>query len=162
MGFKKIDSAFNGSLTPELRGFLRQRRQRLGITLQQLAKILRVNWSTIRKWEDGATKNCRQQHIYRLTRFLSGEYDDLLTSMNAPASTPSWQQFPPNSPSMLHCIERISNIYKLCVNYPETERHLMEGLRRILQETVKRLVGHSVPNVPFNTSTFYQETPNES
>jgi len=112
MAPKRKSLFLNGTITPELRTFLRQRRQGLGITLQQLSSVLNVNWSTIRKWEDGLTQNCRQQHIYRLAQFLSGEYDEILTKLNSTANVSCWNHRKGISP-MLNCLERINNMYNL-------------------------------------------------
>ncbi len=157
MASKKKHTEFSGIITPELRTFLRQRRSQLGVTLQQLSSILRVNWSTIRKWEDGQTHACRQQHIYRLARFIAGEYDEVLTRLNAPTDLPSWHQHPKGTPPMVQCIERISTIYKLCDHYPATGKRLIEGIQEILQEMAERLIGYAANNTSVINPMFFQE-----
>ena len=42
---------FSGVFTPGLRRRFRAQRTGLGVSLQQLGEDLRINWSTIRKWE---------------------------------------------------------------------------------------------------------------
>lgn len=131
---------FTGDITPEMRQRLRQRRRLLGITLQQLAVTLRVNWSTLRKWEDGSTRHCHIKHINRLNNFLSGQFDLELQSLNAPLPE---TLLPSTSTSMLKCLEKAASLYTLCGKHPDLQSELLHLFRRNLAEAARRLVRRS-------------------
>ena len=53
----------------------REKRRSLGVSLEQLGDHLKVHWSTLRKWETGATMMCHPRHVAVIISFLNGEYD---------------------------------------------------------------------------------------
>ncbi len=67
--------SFRGIFTDEHRVRLRQVRQGMGASFAQLGELLRINWSTIRKWEAGVSRKCHPRHVGRVAAFLNHEYD---------------------------------------------------------------------------------------
>ena len=53
-------------------------RTAMELSRDQLAAHLEVNTSTVRKWELGISKCCREKHVKKLYHLLRGDYDEAL------------------------------------------------------------------------------------
>lgn len=67
---------------------LKQRRQELGLTLEEVGEACGVGKSTVRKWETGAIKNMRRDKVLLLAKKLQVDPILIIDGVNAP-STPS-------------------------------------------------------------------------
>ena len=74
---------FTGTFTEETRRRLRERRLELGLTHERLACLFNVNWSTVRKWENGTTRRCALFCRPLVADFLSGALDHLVRPVAA-------------------------------------------------------------------------------
>lgn len=54
----------------ELKELIKLRREELGLTLEELGKLVGVGKSTIRKWETGMIENMRRDNIVALSKAL--------------------------------------------------------------------------------------------
>lgn len=133
------DMQFKGILTPELREFIRNRRHTLGVTLQQLSSLLRVSWSTLRKWEDGTITRCHRGHICRLAKFLAGDYDEELRRLSEPVDPLQPRHHGRLSP-MLAWMERAANLYRFCENYPAIGNEMINNIRAVVDVEVRKLM----------------------
>ena len=131
---------FAGRFTPEIRKQFTAKRLSLGLSLQQLGEFLKVNWSTIRKWESGATTICHPRNICVIQDFLNGEFDQSLRSSPAELEelASCWHKLPV---MMHHCLERITMIYELCESTPELRAQLLDQLNATANEAVMELAG---------------------
>ena len=66
---------FEGRFTDETRAALRAKRKALGLSYDEIAFFLGVQWCTYRKWELGPTENCNIKYASRLEALLNNEYD---------------------------------------------------------------------------------------
>lgn len=85
---------------------IKMRRQQLGLTLEQVADIVGVGKSTVRKWENGLIANMRRDKIANLAIALH----------TTPAYLMGWDDVP-NS-SELPDIELDSNLLDLLTEFP--------------------------------------------
>ncbi|MBR6470410.1 MAG: helix-turn-helix domain-containing protein [Victivallales bacterium] len=118
---------FTGNFAPEHRQRLRQLRQRLGLSYQELANYFNMSWSTFRKWENGETPTCHPRHVGLVRALLNGEYDERLHASHEPIESllDSWRRMP----ALMHqCMERIASTYDLCQSNPEVCANLVERL----------------------------------
>lgn len=131
---------FAGRFTPAIRKRIKSKRLSLGLSLQQLGDFLKINWSTIRKWESGSTTICHPRHIRLIQNLLDGEFDQSLrvapTELDELASC--WHKLP----TMMHnCLERVTMIYDLCEGEPELRAQLMAQLNATANDAVAELAG---------------------
>lgn len=55
----------------EIKDLIRSRRQELGLTYEELGKLVGVGKSTVRKWETGIIENIRRDNIVSLSKALN-------------------------------------------------------------------------------------------
>ena len=67
---------------------LKQRRQELGLTLEEVGEACGVGKSTVRKWETGAIKNMRRDKVLLLAKKLQVDPILIIDGVDVP-STPS-------------------------------------------------------------------------
>ncbi|MCQ2396550.1 MAG: hypothetical protein MJ106_02500 [Lentisphaeria bacterium] len=136
------EKRFNGILTHELREFIRRRRRTLGVTLQQLSSVLRVSWSTLRKWEDGSITRCHHSHVYRLSKFLAGDYDEELRKMSTPVD-PLQPKYRGRTSPMLAWMERAATFFSFCEHYPAVRNELMGKIKSVIEAEASKLMQNS-------------------
>lgn len=137
--------AFDGTFTPEIRELMRSRRNALGVSLQQLAELLGVNISTLRKWESGQIDTCQVVHINHIVEFLSGEYDRRLKAASVEARNflQLWTSLPEEVSGRL---ERALTIYRICTGHPDLQDNLMDGFDNAMGGTLQRLMTRAWPS----------------
>ena len=64
---------------------LKQRRQELGLTLEEVGEACGVGKSTVRKWETGAIKNMRRDKVLLLAKKLQVDPMLIIDGVDAPA-----------------------------------------------------------------------------
>ena len=135
---------FDGTFTPEIRTLMRDRRNALGTSLQQLAEMIGVNISTLRKWEHGVVNACQTVHINRVAEFLNGEYDRRLkvADIEARGFMHLWTSLPEYVSGRL---ERALTIYRICSGHPDLQENLMEGFDTAMGGTLHQLMIRSWP-----------------
>ena len=74
-GMGSPETEFDGVFTEWVRLRLRQHRKELGLSLAGLGAKLGVDWSTVRKWETGATRRCHPSMVPVIGDFLCGCHD---------------------------------------------------------------------------------------
>ena len=65
---------------------LKQRRQELGLTLEELGEACGVGKSTVRKWETGAIKNMRRDKVLLLAKKLQVDPMMIIDSVDVPSA----------------------------------------------------------------------------
>ncbi len=135
---------FDGTFTPEIRTMMRERRNSLGVSLQQLAEQIGVNISTLRKWEKGEVTTCQTVHINHIVEFLNGDYDRRLksASIDARGFMHLWASLPEYVSGRL---ERALTIYRICSGHPDLQEKLMENFDSAMGGTLQRLMTRSWP-----------------
>ena len=78
----------------DLKDIIRTRRTELGLTLEEVARVVGVGKSTVRKWETGYIENMRRDKIAKLAEALQ----------TTPAYLMGWEE--PTSPSSPIMISR--------------------------------------------------------
>ncbi len=110
----------------------------MGLSVQKLGEAMGVNWSTLRKWEDGSVGSCRPAHARKLSRFLAGELDETIRRMS---STPLSRNEEKRSQALplLECMERISGLYRICEGNPTLESAMVSRLNEALHRSAERI-----------------------
>ena len=68
---------------------LKQRRQELGLTLEEVGEACGVGKSTVRNWETGAIKNMRRDKVLLLAKKLQVDPMLIIDGVDAPAAPSS-------------------------------------------------------------------------
>lgn len=79
----------------EFKDLVRNRRSELGITLEEVGKIVGVSKATVQRWESGAIKNVRRDKIEKLAKALQ----------ISPAYLMDWEEIPQNEPKNVFPVE---------------------------------------------------------
>lgn len=93
----------------EIKDLIKEKRQELGLTYEQLGNLVGVGKSTVRKWETGMVENMRRDNIIALSKALN----------ISPALLMGWD------------IEDSSIKHKEKTNYSEEEKKHIEDLRKL-------------------------------
>ncbi|NMA43861.1 MAG: transcriptional regulator [Oligosphaeraceae bacterium] len=128
---------FDGILSTELRTRLKDKRLRLGLPYQAMARLFGVDWSTIRKWERGPTKRCSVTLRPKLIDFLNGKYDEMLKAENEPKVFTYKRGIPDD---VLYCMERFSKAYQLLRYRPDLRENLLDNVEKITNEMLKSMI----------------------
>ena len=136
---------FDCEFSQKVRKMFRDRRQALGLSYNSLAQTLGVNWSTLRKWEMGMTRNCNLRHRLVIEDFLNGKLDETLLrnhehELACSAITKNL------TPRIANALEKIENTYKLCINRPDLCEHLWKSLNELSVIVLKRLLASEKDN----------------
>ncbi len=129
---------FQGVFTPGVRRRMKSRRKALGLSVQKLGEAMGVNWSTLRKWEDGSVGCCRPAHARKLSRFLSGELDGAISLMSSTPLSRNEERRGQNQP-LWECMERLSGLYRICQGNPEWESAMVTRVNEALRRSAERL-----------------------
>lgn len=137
---------FAGVFSEEFRKRFEDHRRELGASYQQLASALRINWSTIRKWECGVTRTCHSRHIVRVSDFLNRRYDSLLKFGRR--RLPGYDAMVEAQPEELAaCFRRTIPVMGVSKCFPgEAERFLHE-LHRVANAYAVKLLELASPKV---------------
>ena len=74
-------------MTMEISKLISDRRKELGLTLEEVGKIVGVSKSTVKKWEDGYISNMKRDKIALLAKALKLNPVVLITGEEEPTST---------------------------------------------------------------------------
>lgn len=99
--YLKNGAAFNGVFDSTIRQAFREHRLELGLSLQELARFLKIHWTTIRKWEDNLTRKCHPRHVGRVRSFLAGHFDAQLQRESGNDFMVSPRKYPHNLDEIL-------------------------------------------------------------
>ena len=115
------------ALTKELRDAFQKKREAYGISRNELASVLGVNYMTVRRWEKGEGGTCTHALSEIFMGFLNGEYDgeikkyhlnlDLVKSKNLALET----------------LERIAFIYARSASNPALRKYILNRLNEMAQ-----------------------------
>ena len=119
---------FHGIITEEVRTRLRARRLQLGLSREDLARLLKVNRMTISKWETGGSTRCIKALIAPLSDFLNGR---LVPDTLNPVSKELYKDIPED---FLLCMEQIVRIYELSAETSPLRKMVLERLDNIADE----------------------------
>ena len=139
---------FHGKFEPEHRERLRQVRQRLGLSFQEMGNFFNLSWSTFRKWERGETPSCQPRHIELIRGLLNGAYDEKLLASHEPIENllDSWRRMP----ALMHqCMERIASTYDLCQSRPEVCANLVDRLNHASSLAISKLLDDESFRAPY-------------
>ncbi len=130
---------FRGVFTEEHRVRLRQVRQDLGASFAQLGELLRINWSTIRKWEAGVSRKCQPRHVGRVAAFLNHEYDARFQQMDDHAEflEDAIRRLPL---PLIDCLEKARMVRALGKTYRQDPQRLPALLQQAINQTAKELL----------------------
>lgn len=129
---------FMPRLNDEFRRLFREKRLELGLTYSRLSAYFLVNWSTIRKWEVGESRNCNSRVRPLLVRFLSGDADQEL-------GVKLWPKLPGGLPQGLprlarNCLNSYLQTYQDCEGYPDLRREMLQIITGATTILVNRLL----------------------
>lgn len=134
---------FEGDFTDTIREVFKAHRLHLGISLQQLGMFLKINWSTIRKWESGKTRCCHAKHISRVNAFLNHEYDARLGLLRK--SENSLRDIMERVPLELQeCLQQAWVVFGVCCCYQGEEERFLRDLGDTLDSVSKKLLGECI------------------
>lgn len=72
---------------------LKQRRQELGLTLEEVGEACGVGKSTVRKWETGAIKNMRRDKVLLLAKKLQVDPILIIDGVDVPSAPSPDERF---------------------------------------------------------------------
>jgi len=114
---------------------LRERRRELGLSYAQLGFFLGVNWSTVRKWEQGGVMACNARVRPALLAFLSGKSDEtVLLVLRQRREQKQKREYPNWAYSYF---ARVRMTFDLCHQKPDLQRQMI----RTIDEKIFRLIG---------------------
>ena len=134
--------SFCGDFTQGGRECLRERRKRMGLSIEQLGKAMGVQGTTLRKWENGSVRFCNPVNARKVRRFLAGELDEALRGLSLTPLAHCEERRLQHQP-LLKCMERISELYRVCQGHPRLESAVLENLNAALARTTARIIGRS-------------------
>lgn len=104
---------------------IHQLRRDRGLTLEQVADLVGVGKSTVRKWETGLIANMRRDKIAALASALG----------TTPGYLMGWEEDPtPSQPQLTEGEETLLNLFR---QVPEDKRQLVLQMIRAALETAK-------------------------
>ena len=112
-------------MTTELRRKLIEKRQALGITVNEVAAELGVKAMTVRRWESGETTRCIHALAPLVTDFLAGKYDERFPVSGRPSALSQERE------ALKEQIRRLVHLYLEAREHPEVRRHILTGLHQI-------------------------------
>lgn len=139
---------WDGTLTPEIRRKLREKRENLGVTSQGVAALLRVNPSSVLKWEQGRVKRVGIIVRRRVEKFMNGDYDHAFGDNGQPLSGAASGVGDGNAgasknapPALRAAFDHIAAAYTLFRKSPETQAELLKNVEAATNDVADRFVG---------------------
>ncbi len=127
-------------ITRDVQLRLARKRRQLCLSYRALGKFFHVDWSTFRKWEMGPAgeMTCRNHFREMLNRYLNGEYDQRLTTLQGPTGEllEGWRALPPQ---VHQCMECITSTYDLCQPHPELRERLLQEVEDATRKALRLL-----------------------
>ena len=138
-------AGFDGVFTQEIRRAIHNKRKKMGLSYSVLAKFFGLNWSTVRKWENGPTKACASYYVKKIIRFLKGEFDQQLLEKKHIMKNRSYK---PRLPDIVaQCSERLANTYILCRKQPKIRQKLVENVVQVTNRVLENLADRNLHSV---------------
>lgn len=129
---------FSGVFSNETRKRFRCKRLQLGLSFESVGEFFGVNWSTVRKWEQGPTRTCSGFFVRKIQRFITGEYDRMLNEKNRYGGNPGY--YSRQMPEIVsQCSEKIANTYMLCKRHPDLRKELMDNVVAVTNSVLTSL-----------------------
>ncbi|MGU8470256.1 helix-turn-helix domain-containing protein [Clostridium perfringens] len=104
----------------EIKDLIREKRQELGLTYEQLGELVGVGKSTVRKWETGMIENMRRDNIIALSKALN----------ISPAILMGWD---------FDEVKTTNTIF----NYSEEEQQHIDDLRKLNTEGKNKVINYT-------------------
>lgn len=105
----------------EIKDLIKEKRQELGLTYEQLGNLIGVGKSTVRKWETGMIENMRRDNIIALSKALN----------ISPAILMGWS------------VNDLSYKDTTKLNYSEEEQQHIEDLRKLNDIGKKKVINYT-------------------
>lgn len=105
----------------EIKDLIREKRQELGLTYEQLGNLIGVGKSTVRKWETGMIENMRRDNIIALSKALN----------ISPAILMGWN------------VNDLSDKDSTNLNYSKEEQQHIEDLRKLNDMGKKKVITYT-------------------
>ncbi len=105
----------------EIKDLIREKRQELGLTYEQLGNLIGVGKSTVRKWETGMIENMRRDNIIALSKALN----------ISPAILMGWN------------VNDLSDKDTTSLNYSKEEQQHIEDLRKLNDMGKKKVITYT-------------------
>ncbi len=114
---------------------IRRKRESLGVNRRQLARFLGVSWQTLNAWEEeGVSFRCQARFVWKLERFLAGEFDGILPN-GLPMPTEDVRV-----PAELAVVFRkIRRVFQFCKDAPDARSQMLVLLKQRARTTLARL-----------------------
>ncbi|NLF93306.1 MAG: helix-turn-helix transcriptional regulator [Oligosphaeraceae bacterium] len=130
---------FDGNLDAGMRQLIRQKRLQLGLSYQRLAAFFNVDWSTIRKWEQGPTNRCNALWQSLLENFINGEMDHLFADAK-PDLGLQYGCRPPSPGPVRICQHQLGCACELLQNHPDLQDELLQNVFQSVQVALRELL----------------------
>ena len=123
---RSLEFLHSGKISVEIRTLFRCRRMQMGLSYYHLSRHFGVNWSTIRKWENGETAECTHRMRPMVDSFLRGDMNEQLKGYTlSAAQNPLYLHLPEE---IVLALERMSNTYLLCARHPRIRKWIEDNL----------------------------------
>ena len=137
-GNRTKGEVFRGVFTPYFQGLLKEKREKLGFSLRQLATALRVSWSVLRNWEEGKVIQCLPRHREKLARFFAGELDEELRNRKKGYGLSMTEEYFPVA-TLVEYMGRVERFYGEFRGEPSLMEKMRECLKELMQSSALRL-----------------------
>lgn len=137
-GNRTKGEVFRGLFTPYFQGLLKEKREKLGFSLRQLATALRVSWSVLRNWEEGKVIQCLPRHREKLARFFAGELDEELRNRKKGYGLSRTEEYFPVA-TLVEYMGRVERFYGEFRGEPSLMEKMRECLKELMQSSALRL-----------------------
>jgi DNA-binding XRE family transcriptional regulator len=140
--------SWNGTLTPEIRKKLQEKRAQLGASCQSVGSVLNVTESIVLKWESGKVRRVSVTMRPRLDAFLKGEFDDRFQQWRKPRAAGPAPAVGDGStggsrtvPAELRAVfDHVASVYKVCRSKPAAQAEMLKAVESAADEVVDRLL----------------------
>ena len=132
--YVKFDCLF----TPEIRKKFKEKRQYLGLSLHGIAEIIGADWSTIRKWETGKTKNCNIRYRVAVEDFLNDDVNDILLKCQGKGDLRHLESRR-HSSEIDQALDKIKTTCRLCCDRPDLCEYIWNSLNALSRMMLMKL-----------------------
>ncbi|MBR4674931.1 MAG: hypothetical protein IKP00_10745 [Victivallales bacterium] len=130
---------FYGVLTDGFRKLLRHKIAELNVSKMNVARYFDITPQTLHKWEYGPTYRLSASTCEKFRPFICGEVDMLVKSQIRPGHA-SQQPHPILPDSIMFCMERISKVYDICAQSPETGEEFIRKMDKAAISALRELL----------------------
>ena len=131
---------FHGILTEGYRELFRRKIAELKVPKMNVARYFDITLQTLHKWAYGPTNRLSASTSEKFRPFICGDVDSLVKSQNRPRHIQEYTQSTLLPDSLMFCMERISKVYDICAQRPETGEEFIRKMDKAAITALRELL----------------------